>query len=543
MNQQNNLGTAKLDLLLRLGLVPAKDINKYRLALRQGELALQNPELRTKLLDLMNRILKITTKDPQIMQRIRYAVAGKDGKVEESFKQAPHGQRVINPATNDAEKKAKDLAFRAQTDVKRKRAKIARPEKVRTTIDRGNPDAWQARRAGELGAKRQLSVKHTKLRLRGSFTSKTAPSITDPRSTYQRNLRKYYSTYHTSEYNPMNEEETHYNQTFEKVVKRHGWVPVAKTKTGGTIFRHPKVKDHILTQYSMGGSHNHFAHYDSDKIDKETTGFMRGRYMGKRIGAGSGFSSLDRHLRQFHGKNEAMDPREKLKKFIKQPSTDSAPKRKEGEHPAAYLKRFLASKTPKKEEEMQSYTTIMSEGRNSKLYHSWTVNGVRHAIHDHGAWWSHSEYHTDGQEPTVHVGLKQTILKKYMGKKGAFYSMKNEAKKYKDMNDKKCEKCGKGKYTETGFFDDMDGVLHCDNKKCGHSVKRYKVNEEGGAGYIGTKELVNKYASQTPGQSPNGFEVAKYSAQSPIVRQEDEPTGSKSPKTFADIRKALSGVR
>ena len=42
----------------------------------------------------------------------------------------------------------------------------------------------------------------------------------------------------------------------------------------------------------------------------------------------------------------------------------------------------------------------------------------------------------------------------------------------KDMMDKKCKKCGKGKYKETSQMDDMDGVLHCD--KCGHEVKRHQ---------------------------------------------------------------------
>jgi len=41
--------------------------------------------------------------------------------------------------------------------------------------------------------------------------------------------------------------------------------------------------------------------------------------------------------------------------------------------------------------------------------------------------------------------------------------------KSESMRDKPCEKCGKGAYTETSFWDDMDGVLHCD--KCRHRVK------------------------------------------------------------------------
>ena len=40
-----------------------------------------------------------------------------------------------------------------------------------------------------------------------------------------------------------------------------------------------------------------------------------------------------------------------------------------------------------------------------------------------------------------------------------------------DMTGKKCEKCKKGTYQETGMHDDMDGVLHC--TKCGTEVKRH----------------------------------------------------------------------
>lgn len=46
----------------------------------------------------------------------------------------------------------------------------------------------------------------------------------------------------------------------------------------------------------------------------------------------------------------------------------------------------------------------------------------------------------------------------------------------KDMMGKKCESCKKGKYKETSFHDDMDGVLHCD--KCGIETKRYKSVKE-----------------------------------------------------------------
>lgn len=40
-----------------------------------------------------------------------------------------------------------------------------------------------------------------------------------------------------------------------------------------------------------------------------------------------------------------------------------------------------------------------------------------------------------------------------------------------DNYGKDCEYCEKGRYVETNFFDDMDGILHCD--VCGRWVKRY----------------------------------------------------------------------
>ena len=43
-----------------------------------------------------------------------------------------------------------------------------------------------------------------------------------------------------------------------------------------------------------------------------------------------------------------------------------------------------------------------------------------------------------------------------------------------DLTDLLCTKCGIGLYKETSHYDDLDGVLHCTNKKCNHEVKRYK---------------------------------------------------------------------
>lgn len=45
-----------------------------------------------------------------------------------------------------------------------------------------------------------------------------------------------------------------------------------------------------------------------------------------------------------------------------------------------------------------------------------------------------------------------------------------------DLTGKKCKECGKGTYQETGFHDDMDGVLHCN--KCGSEIKRHNATQE-----------------------------------------------------------------
>ena len=46
-----------------------------------------------------------------------------------------------------------------------------------------------------------------------------------------------------------------------------------------------------------------------------------------------------------------------------------------------------------------------------------------------------------------------------------------------DHNGQTCTKCGIGYYYETSIHDDWDGVLHCNNKKCNHEVKRYKSDD------------------------------------------------------------------
>ena len=40
-----------------------------------------------------------------------------------------------------------------------------------------------------------------------------------------------------------------------------------------------------------------------------------------------------------------------------------------------------------------------------------------------------------------------------------------------DVSGQICKICGEGRYIETNFFDDMDGILHCSS--CGRQINRY----------------------------------------------------------------------
>ena len=69
----------KLDLLLRLGLADTDDLQKYRRALRSSKkAALQSPEMRSKLADLLDKLIDLTTQDPATYSRVRYRVQTKE---------------------------------------------------------------------------------------------------------------------------------------------------------------------------------------------------------------------------------------------------------------------------------------------------------------------------------------------------------------------------------------------------------------------------------------------------------------------------------
>lgn len=80
-DDKQGLLTPQVDMLLRLGLADANTINRYRQALKGGEKSLANPDLRLKILDLLDKLLALT-KDPQIFGRIRQSLAHKEGVLD-----------------------------------------------------------------------------------------------------------------------------------------------------------------------------------------------------------------------------------------------------------------------------------------------------------------------------------------------------------------------------------------------------------------------------------------------------------------------------
>ena len=80
----------KLDLLLRLGLSDQEELQKYRRALRSSKKhALQSPQMREALANLLDKLIDLTTKDPATYSRVRYNVMNKEAnsllrKAEES---------------------------------------------------------------------------------------------------------------------------------------------------------------------------------------------------------------------------------------------------------------------------------------------------------------------------------------------------------------------------------------------------------------------------------------------------------------------------
>ena len=77
-NQSKRLNQ-KMDVLLRLGLVDTTELQGYRRALRSSkQFALQSPQLRKNLADLLDKLIDLTTQDPATYSRVRYNVVNKE---------------------------------------------------------------------------------------------------------------------------------------------------------------------------------------------------------------------------------------------------------------------------------------------------------------------------------------------------------------------------------------------------------------------------------------------------------------------------------
>ena len=77
-NQAKRLNQ-KMDVLLRLGLVDTTELQGYRRALRSSkQFALQSPQLRKNLADLLDKLIDLTTQDPATYSRVRYNVVNKE---------------------------------------------------------------------------------------------------------------------------------------------------------------------------------------------------------------------------------------------------------------------------------------------------------------------------------------------------------------------------------------------------------------------------------------------------------------------------------
>jgi len=96
----------KVDTLLRLGLVPRDELQKYRRALRDKDAALKSPELRAKVGNLLDRLLKISTSDKAIYSKLRMKAGEKDVKEAETALDRRHERQKDALAIRHARQKA-----------------------------------------------------------------------------------------------------------------------------------------------------------------------------------------------------------------------------------------------------------------------------------------------------------------------------------------------------------------------------------------------------------------------------------------------------
>ncbi len=80
---------------------------------------------------------------------------------------------------------------------------------------------------------------------------------------------------------------------------------------------------------------------------------------------------------------------------------------------------------------------------------------------------------TEAKAGEIRTALKMLFPESEVGLTEHAYNEPESLEGKIDMSGEPCEDCGKGIYTETGYFDDIDGVLHCN--KCGHATKRWIV--------------------------------------------------------------------
>lgn len=103
-----------------------------------------------------------------------------------------------------------------------------------------------------------------------------------------------------------------------------------------------------------------------------------------------------------------------------------------------------------------------------------------------------------------------------------------------DLTDQLCTECGIGCYKETNHYDDLDGVLHCTNKKCNHEVKRYKWEHNPQP----RKQLTNKKMSYS--EKYQQLENQIEELQKEVKRLKEEEVNNKLPTNFAiDVVKKI----
>ena len=78
----------------------------------------------------------------------------------------------------------------------------------------------------------------------------------------------------------------------------------------------------------------------------------------------------------------------------------------------------------------------------------------------------------------IQRGLREDDDEYTVSRKPHIWKHKTGGHKYIDMEGQPCDKqrCS-GEYEETGFHDDMDGVLHCTN--CGKETDRHRPLKKG----------------------------------------------------------------